>query len=480
MKKPIIYWHRQDLRTDDLPGLQAAAASGRPVIPCYILDDGAPGHWAMGGASRWWLHHSLVSLADDYASRGVVLVLRRGETVSLLEQLVQDTGADSIFFSRMYEPWASDLEQKVNAAFAEQDVQVKRYGGSLVFEPETIANLSGKPYKVFTPFWRRCRAGGEPAVPKALAQTITQWSQPVPGENLADWQLCPRNPDWSAQWHHMWSPGTQGARAKVASFLRQGITNYSEGRNQPALQCTTRLSPHLAFGEISPREVWHRARSAAAADTGLEGQVDKFLSELGWREFSHHLLHHFPDIPERAFKEQFRRFPWLVDKGNLLAWQRGQTGYPMVDAGMRELWQTGFMHNRVRMIVASFLTKHLLIHWRQGANWFWDTLLDANLANNSSGWQWVAGSGADASPYFRIFNPITQGEKFDVGGEYIRQWVPELSRMPDRYLNCPWEAPQSVLESVGVALGDNYPFPIVDHKCARASALAALASLGEN
>ena len=479
MKSPIIFWYRQDLRIDDLPGLAAAAATGQPIIPCYILDDETPGTWRSGAASRWWLHHSLDALATDLAQVGGTLVLRRGETQAALQQLLEDTGARDIYCSRMYEPWAADLEARLHSHFQASAVDFKRYGGTLLHEPETVSNLSGLPYKVFTPFWRSCLAGEEPAPPQRLATTTCWWEQAVSSDALAQWALCPQQPDWASQWTRWWTPGSAGASLKLEGFLQDGVSNYSEGRDHPALDCTARLSPHLHFGEISPREVWHRVRYATAHQAQLENQAGKFLSQIGWREFSYHLLHHFPEIPEQAFKAQFRDFPWLKDDVRLQAWQSGQTGYPMVDAGMRELWHTGYMHNRVRMIVASFLTKHLLIHWQEGAKWFWDTLLDADLANNSSGWQWVAGSGADASPYFRIFNPIVQGQKFDVEGSYIRQWVPELAAVPNRYINCPWDAPAAVLEEAGVVLGEDYPGPMVDHKMAREGALAALASLGE-
>lgn len=477
MSTPVIFWYRQDLRTHDLPGLSAAAATGQPIIPCYILDDISPGQWHIGSASRWWLHHSLLSLDADLAELGGALVLRRGEAMEVLSQLLEETGARDIYCTRMYEPWAAALEQRLHSSFSAQDVCFKRFGGSLLHEPEQIANLSGQPYKVFTPFWRRCRAQPEPALPQPLPDSAAWWTGPVEREDFNSWQLCPHEPDWAAQWPQWWTPGDAGAQQKLRAFLDEGLDNYSDGRNHPALDCTTRLSPHLHYGEISPREVWHRARTAAAHVPALEEEVAKFLSEMGWREFSYHLMHHFPGIPEQAFKAPFRQFPWQADAGKLQAWQRGQTGYPLVDAGMRELWQTGYMHNRVRMIVASFLTKHLLIHWREGANWFWHTLLDADLANNSSGWQWVAGSGADASPYFRIFNPIAQGQKFDAEGAYIRRWVPELSALPDRHLNCPWETPQAVLDEAGIVLGEDYPLPIVEHKAARESALAAYASL---
>lgn len=477
MTKPIIFWFRQDLRAYDLPGLSAAIATGQPVIACYILDDNSPGDWTLGGASRWWLHHSLQSLAKDVDSLGGRLILRRGEPLNVLTHLLQETGADAIYCTRQYEPWASQLESTLFEALETQGVTFKRYPGSLLFEPGRVMNKSGRPFQVFTPFWRHCRNAAEPVPPQASPEAGNWHKQALSSDSLDDWHLCPSKPDWAHNWHTLWQPGTDRARLKLQSFLKDGVKNYSEGRDHPAHDSTTRLSPHLHFGELSPRELWHEARQLAAREPALQDQTDKLLSELGWREFSHHLMHHFPTLPEQPFKSKFNEFPWQGSPATLSAWQRGQTGYPIVDAGMRELWQTGFMHNRVRMIVASFLTKHLLIHWRAGARWFWDTLLDADLANNSSGWQWVAGSGADASPYFRIFNPIIQGEKFDKEGAYIRQWVPELAGLPDRYLNKPWEAPTGILQESGIALGKDYPLPIVDHKAARESALSAFASL---
>ena len=477
MTSPIIYWYRQDLRTHDLPGLIAAAATGQPVIPCYILDDQAPGEWSPGGASRWWLHHSLASLGRDIAGAGGTLVLRSGNTGEELQKLIQETGAAEVYCSRHYEPWAAALEKQLHDDLDAAGVTLKRYGGNLLFEPEQISNQSGLPFKVFTPFWKHCLKMPEPAAPRPVPESITWLQGVLHSVPLDDLELRPRQPDWAAAWTDQWQPGSQGAAKKLQSFLQNGIENYSEGRNHPALDCTTRLSPHLHYGEISPRQLWHSARQTAATRPQLDSQVAKFLSEMGWREFSHHLLHHFPELDAQPFKERFAHFPWMSNDQGLQAWQRGQTGYPLVDAGMRELWHTGYMHNRVRMIAASFLTKHLLIHWRVGAKWFWDTLLDANLANNSCGWQWVAGSGADASPYFRIFNPILQGQKFDAQGEYIRHWVPELAAMPDRYLNNPWDAPAAILDSAGVHLGSTYPLPIVDHAKARESALAAYGAL---
>lgn len=477
MTKPIIYWFRQDLRVADLPGLAAAAATGKPLVACYILDDVSPGDECMGSASRWWLHHSLAALDKELRASGGRLLLRSGSAETVLAALVDETGADTIYCSRQYEPWARELEQQLHDSFSAREISFKRFAGSLLFEPEQVMNKSDAPFKVFTPFWRHCRQRPEPALPKPAPATINWGKAAGSGAALAELQLLPRQPDWASHWTTLWQPGSTGASSKLESFLAGPIENYSEGRNHPEQAATSRLSAHLHFGEISPRAVWHSARSLAAGEPAREEQVDKFLSEMGWREFSHHLLFHFPHLTSQPFKPQFGHFPWQGNPTALLAWQQGQTGYPIVDAGMRELWHTGYMHNRVRMVVASFLTKHLLIHWRAGALWFNDTLVDADLANNSCGWQWVAGSGADASPYFRIFNPVTQGEKFDANGRYVRKWVPELAKLPDRHLHHPWDASPEQLADAGIVLGDSYPLPLVDHKQAREAALAAYGSI---
>ncbi|MEE4144440.1 MAG: deoxyribodipyrimidine photo-lyase [Halieaceae bacterium] len=480
MPSPIIYWFRQDLRTRDLPGLLAATATGRPVVACYILDEVSAGEHAPGSASRWWLHHSLESLAAELAGLGGSLVLRRGSAALELDRLIGETGAEAVYCSRLYEPWADRLEAGLHDSLGARGVDFRRYPGALLFEPGKVMNQSGGPFKVFTPFWRHCRAASPPARPRPRPADISWFDGSVDSDTLATWELLPRAPNWAEGWPALWQPGSAGACKRLDLFLAGPVEDYSEGRNHPAKEATSRLSAHLHFGEISPRVVWHAARDLAHRESHSEQQVDKFLSEMGWREFSHHLLYHFPHVDSEPFKPQFREFPWLGDETALRAWQQGQTGYPIVDAGMRELWHTGYMHNRIRMVVASFLTKHLLVHWRAGARWFWDTLVDADLANNSCGWQWVAGSGADASPYFRIFNPVIQGEKFDAQGDYLRRWVPELALLPDRYLNRPWEAPAGVLEKAGVRLGDNYPYPLVDHKSARESALAAYAAIRDS
>jgi deoxyribodipyrimidine photo-lyase len=476
LKAPVIYWFRQDLRLHDLPGLRAALAAGGNVLPCYIFDDESPGTWRMGGASRWWLHHSLTALGSEIAALGGELYLARGRPERILANLAAQSGAARICCSRQYEPWARQLEEELHAALERRGVTLQRYGGSLLWEPDTVSNLAGQPFKVFTPFWRKCRS--LPMAPQVVMPALRfgRWQGEVkPSEQLRDWQLLPTRPNWAHGWEQRWQPGERGAQRRLDEFLRGAVADYDAGRNHPAREATSRLSAHLHSGEIAPARVFHAARLASAANPALEQETEKFLSELGWREFSAHLLYHFPTLPDQPFKADFAAFPWVGGARELRAWQQGKTGYPMVDAGMRELWQSGYMHNRVRMVVASFLCKHLLVDWRAGQRWFWDTLVDADLANNASGWQWVAGSGADASPYFRIFNPTTQGLKFDKAGDYIRRWLPELAALPDKYLHEPWTAPAEVLRDAGVTLGESYPFPVVDHRDARNAALAAYA-----
>lgn len=475
MNAPLILWFRQDLRLHDLPALHAAIASGRPLIAVYILDDTLGSEWSAGGASRWWLHHSLKSLASEINALGGTLVLRRGDSASILQELLEQTGADTVYCTRQYEPWSVVLEQQLHTTLGQHNRSLRRYPGHLLFEPEAVRNQSGQPFKVFTPFWRNCCNLGPPGeeLPTPKVGSIEWYTPPQTSDALESWALQPAQPDWAAGWDSLWQPGTQGALSRLQAFLSGPVADYAAQRDVPAVNGTSRLSPHLHFGELSPRTVWHAAQRTAAQAPELAAGVKKFLAELGWREFCHHLLFAFPHITQAPFKAQFEGFPWAGTESDLRAWQRGNTGYPIVDAGMRELWATGYMHNRVRMIVASFLTKHLRTHWLAGARWFHDTLLDADAANNLCSWQWAAGSGADAAPYFRIFNPFAQGEKFDAQGHYVRRWVPELAALPDRYLHRPWEAPGGVLQAAEVRLGETYPRPMVEHKEARAAALAA-------
>jgi deoxyribodipyrimidine photo-lyase len=429
---PTIVWFRQDLRLADHPALAQAAADGS-IVPVYVWDSGA--HWAPGGASRWWLHHSLESLRRSLGG----LVLLRGSAARVIPELARRTGARAVVWNRSYEPAGRQAERQLAASLQRLDITHKSFPGSLLWEPGQVKTLGGKPFKVFTPFWRACQkvpvAGALPAAKPAL--------HPLEGlgDALDDWQLLPQPFDWAKGFQERWSPGEPGAREQLRHFLKKGLLGYEELRDRPAEDGVSRLSPHLHFGEISPRQIWAQIRALVARDADFGQDADKFLTELGWREFSNQFLFDFPELPERNWRAAFDHYPWRQSKSDLRAWQRGQTGYPMVDAGMRELWHTGYLHNRVRMIVASFLIKHLRIHWREGEDWFWDTLVDADLANNAASWQWVAGSGADASPYFRVFNPISQGRKFDPEGHYVRRWCPELARLADEDLHAPFDAP---------------------------------------
>ncbi len=470
---PIIYWFRQDLRLSDNRALKAAHASGHPVLPVFILDDASPGAWRHGGASRWWLHHSIASLQQQIQHAGGTLCLRRGVAVDELIALVERTPAAGIYFSRCYEPWAIEQEQALHQRLPQH--VVKRFSGSLLFEPEALRTGAGQPFRVFSPMWKAACRLPEPVADGPLEDP--HWMElSVPGDRLDEWQLRPTQPDWAGGFT-TWRPGEAGATTALNDFLSESAEGYKDGRDRPDLVATSRLSPHLRFGEIAPRRIWAETRATIASTGRLETDAWAFLRELGWRDFSYQLLVQFPALPSQPFRPQYKQFPWQDDESALGAWQRGQTGYPLIDAGMRELWSTGWMHNRVRMIAASFLVKHLLIPWQRGAEWFWDTLVDADLANNSASWQWVAGCGADAAPYFRIFNPIIQGQKFDPKGNYVRHWVPELARLPSKVIHQPWAAPEQVLQEAGVALGRDYPKPIVEHSFARQRALGALAQM---
>jgi len=474
---PIIVWFRQDLRLSDNPALNAAVNSGQPVLPIYILDDKTPGEWRMGGASRWWLHHSLTALSKALEKAGSRLVLLKGSSKGLIEDLAEYTGAAGVYWNRCYEPFNANRDTAIKTELVQKGFDVQSFNASLLAEPWAVKNKSGSPFKVFSPFWKSVRAELNPGQPLKAPTKLNSPSSWPKSNQLDDLCLQPKLPDWAVGFDNIWMPGEAGARARLEAFLEYGAKHYSDGRDRPDKPYTSALSAHLHFGEISPRQIVV-ATDASREDIG-DRNAEKFLSEIGWREFSYGLLFNNPTLPNANYQTRFNRFAWRDDPKALTAWQRGQTGYPIVDAGMRELWNTGFMHNRVRMIAASFLIKHLMIDWREGEKWFWDTLVDADLANNSASWQWVAGSGADAAPYFRIFNPITQGEKFDPNGEYVRKWVPEISRLPNKYLNRPWEAGSLILNQAGIQLDRTYPKPIVDHKAARERALDAFKNLKE-
>jgi deoxyribodipyrimidine photo-lyase len=478
-KSPAIVWFRRDLRLRDNPALEAALAAGGPVIPLFIESPQEESPWASGAASRWWLHNSLASLDRSLRSRGSCLILRSGPSIRCLLELAGECGAAGVYWNRGYEPEVAARDATVRSELVSHGLNTGTHNGSLLFEPAAVRNSSGGPFRVFTPFWRACISGlAQPRAPGRFCPALPpprRWPAGLPLQQL---RLTPV-PDWAGGLRQVWEPGEEGARARLEQFVGGALAGYTRARELPAVKGTSRLSPHLHFGEISPHTLWHRIKTVLGKndDSALREAGDAFLRQLGWREFAWHVLVNIPGFDREPLRSDFRKFPWRQSALALKAWQRGQTGYPLVDAGMRELWATGWMHNRVRMVVASFLTKHLLLPWIEGARWFWDTLVDADLANNAFGWQWTAGCGADAAPYFRIFNPVSQGERFDPEGDYIRRWVPELSRLPTRWIHKPWQAPAAILAGSGIRLGKNYPRPIVDHAEARARALAAYRSL---
>lgn len=469
-----IVWFRRDLRLSDHAALRAAVRRG-VVVPVFIWSEEEEGSWPLGAASRWWLHQSLLQLDQALRQRGSRLVLRAGPIVDALLDLIKQTRASAVYWSRRYEPDAQRVEQQVEQALRGRGVEGLGFAGTLLYDPVGIRTRTGEPYQVFSAFWRRCQQEAAPGHPEPVPETIrgpAQWPASVA---LTSFALEPRI-DWAAGLRQTWQPGELGAQHRLRHFAEKHLTEYAVERDRPDREGTSRLSPHLHFGEISPRQVWTAVQDRSDR-SDLRRASERYQIELGWREFAYYLLVHFPDTPACSLRPEFERFPWQDAPKLLRAWQRGRTGYPIVDAGMRQLWHTGWMHNRVRMIVASFLTKNLLITWRAGAKWFWDTLVDADLANNTLGWQWTSGCGADAAPYFRIFNPVRQGERFDPNGDYVRRWVPELAGLPARWIHQPWAAPAATIKEAGVRLGETYPEPIVDLAGTRARALEAFRKL---
>ncbi len=472
---PTILWFRLDLRLADQPALGAALARGGAVIPVFLWEPSEEAPWEPGAASRWWLHHSLERLEARLRECGSRLVIRRGRALETLRALVRETGAGAVVWNRRYEPAVIGRDQRVKEGLRAEGVEAESFSGTLLREPWEVKNQAGRPFQVFTPYWRTCLGAAEPAEPVAAPSRIPAPARWPASEALSALGLPPRVP-WDAGLRDAWMPGEEGAQRQLSRFAAGPFVRYGEARDFPGEPGTSRLSPHLHFGEIGPRQVWHAVRRAAeqAGWAPDAWRRSRFLAEIGWREFAHHLLFHFPHTPERPLRAEFERFPWRTDPELLAAWQRGRTGYPLVDAGMRELWATGWMHNRVRMIVASFLVKHLLISWQEGARWFWDTLVDADLAANTLGWQWTAGCGADAAPYFRVFNPVIQARKFDPDGRYLGRWVPELARLSPDDRHEPWEVSPLALRASGFTLDRDYPSPVVGHAEARIAALAAL------
>jgi deoxyribodipyrimidine photo-lyase len=473
-----LVWFRQDLRLADNPALTAALKIGAPIVPVFLFSPEEAGSWAPGGAARWWLHQSLTRLEEELRRCGSRLILRQGpDSLAELLVLARECSATCVLWNRVYEPALTARDQRIKTALQAAGLETSSCNGALLHEPWTVKTKAGGPFQVFSPFWRQCLALAEPAMPLPAPQLLHGPAAWPPSCGLEALDLMPRL-NWAQGLHAAWTPGSAAAHALLRRFLNDSVDAYATERDRPDLQGTSRLSPHLHFGEISPREVWHATRRFAE-DSGWHStwRRSQFLTELGWREFAYHLIFHFPNTPEEPLRLPFRQFPWQPSARLLRAWQRGATGYPLVDAGMRQLWKTGWMHNRVRMLTASFLVKDLLQPWTDGARWFWDTLVDADLASNTLGWQWVAGCGADAAPYFRIFNPTTQATRFDPYGTYVREWVPELARLPNEWLHQPWGAPAPILAAAGVRLGTNYPQRLVDHELARTGALAALAAL---
>lgn len=472
-----IVWFRHDLRLDDNPALVAAAARGA-VVPVFIWAPDEEKPWAPGAASRWWLHGSLERLAAALDKAGPRLVIRRGPSLETLRAVARECGATHVAWNRRHEPAVVKRDTAIKKALAADGLAAESFNGSLLYEPMHVATKEGRPYQVFTPFWRALLARDEPAEPVAAPRKLRGVARPPRGLALDTLELLPAI-DWAATMRKTWTPGEAGARKRLDAFLDRRLAHYGTERDRPDHEGTSALSPHLHFGEVSPRRVWHAVRAAAGGRPAakIAGSPEVYLRELGWREFANHLLFHFPHTTDAPLRADYARFPWARDPVGLRAWQRGRTGFPVVDAGMRQLWATGWMHNRVRMVVASFLVKDLRVSWLEGARWFWDTLVDADLAANTLGWQWAAGCGADAAPYFRIFNPTSQGEKFDPAGDYVRAWVPELAKMPVADVHEPAEADAAALAKAGVTLGRDYPEPIVDHAAARKRALEALATV---
>ncbi|WP_068085157.1 cryptochrome/photolyase family protein [Polycladidibacter stylochi] len=459
-----IMWFRQDLRLKDNPALREALASG-PTIAVYILDDESAGDHQHIGASRLWLHHALTALESSLNGK---LLCLKGNSTLILQSLCAQHNVASVYSSFCCEPWRIRQDEEVREALAEQNVQFHQLNSSFLWWPQEINKPDGSPYKVFTPFYRRgCLTAKQPRKPLLTADTGKLVQINMPEAGIAKLRLL-SGKSWEERVLKSWQVSEEGAEKQLLTFLKEGLTGYKNGRNYPSLPHISKLSPFLRHGQISPNTVWW-----AVANQEPTPDNDHFLSEIGWREFSNNLLFHNNKLPEENFRADFSQFEWEEDPQVIKRWQRGETGVPIVDAGMRELWQTGFMHNRVRMIVASYLTKNLRQHWRAGANWFWKTLVDADLANNSASWQWVAGCGADAAPYFRIFNPVTQAQKFDPEGVYIKTYLPELKRLSGNDLFAPWQAPQQSLLNAGVLLGENYPKPMIDLAASRKAALAA-------
>jgi deoxyribodipyrimidine photo-lyase len=471
MTAATIVWFRHDLRLADQPALHAAVLRRGPIVPVFVWSPEEEGDWPPGAASRWWLHHSLTALERELKAHGSPLIVRQGRAAEILPRLAREVGADAVHYCRRYEPAAIGLQRTVETALRKERIACASFNSALIHEPDAIRTQTGKSYRVFTPYSKTCFAQPAPEEPTGVPSRWNGLARSPASDSIEALELLP-SLNWADEFPEYWTPGEAGADKALRRFLKH-ISDYAQERNRADHAGNSALSPHLHYGEIGPRQVWHAACHALNESPAHPRRAEPFLRELLWREFAHVQLFDSPESPDTPLRPEFEDFPWKDDRKSLRAWQRGETGYPWIDAGMRQLWRTGGMHNRVRMAVGSFLVKDLLIRWEKGAAWFWDTLVDADLANNTMNWQWVAGCGVDAAPFFRVFNPELQGQRFDPEEDYVRRWVPELARLPAKWIHRPWKAPAHVLEAAGVQLGGNYPEPIVDHDAARRRALDA-------
>ncbi|MGJ8638887.1 MAG: cryptochrome/photolyase family protein [Opitutaceae bacterium] len=468
---PTILWFRKDLRLNDNAALAAAIEAGAPIVPVFIWSPQEAGSWAPGRASQWWLHHSLKSLTASLGLHGGSLVLREGDSLTVLRELIAETGAERVFWNRRYDSPLREVDVVIKRELHEVGIEVASFNSSLLNEPHTASTGQGKPYKVYTPYWKKVKDRAVAAPSLFESSKCSFFKESPKSLALEELELLPKI-KWDGGFYERWDVSEAAAMKRLNDFLDKPVNSYATDRDRPDYDGTSSLSPYLHWGQIGPRQIVHKLK--ASCDLTQEGPLT-YLKEVYWREFAYNVLYHYPDTSDHPLRMEYADFPWQSDSGVLKAWQTGHTGYPIVDAGMRQLWQTGWMHNRVRMIVSSLLVKHLLHNWHDGAKWFWDTLVDADLASNTLGWQWSGGCGADAAPYFRVFNPIIQGTKFDPDGEYVKRYVPELKKLPAKYIHTPWEAPSGILEYAGVEIGKDYPAPIIDHKAGRDRALAALA-----
>jgi len=464
-----IVWLRHDFRLTDNPALYYAAQHSNKVVPVYIHAPEEANLWQAGQASNWWRHHSLTNLEQAIAQRGGRLIIRQGKSLEELLKLCQELKASTVYWNQTYTPGLTQRDQGVRNALESIGVDHYQYNGSLLHTPGTILNKEGKPYRVFSAFWATCQRLGLGQTPLPAPSSL--YDCKLASIPISELKLLPNIP-WDQHFYEHWQPGEAHGLNQIERLCEERLDGYHHNRDYPAIEGTSRLSPYLALGEVSPRQIVTALLNTFMRRTLRASECDSFIREIGWREFAYHTLQHFPESIEKVLNPRFEKMPWQQNPELLNAWQQGKTGYPIIDAGMRELWQTGWMHNRVRMIVASFLTKNGMIHWQHGARWFWDTLVDADLASNSFNWQWVAGTGLDAAPYFRIFNPIRQSEKFDSKGHYIRCWLPELKALPDKWIHTPWKAPADILQHANISIGDNYPAPVLDLGITRKHALS--------